>query len=152
MEVSAEGKTLVTILRHIGTVRQYLLKFVQQLEYRREAHDISKLSLEEFQGFIEVNQIAREHPYGSEEYKNSLKGNKVIQLHFSRNSHHPEFYPNGIEDMSIFDIIEMTIDWLSAAKTYGQTSFEDSLAIQTKRFNLSEKHLWLIKLIAKELE
>lgn len=152
MEVSDEGKTLITILRHVGVVRERLLRFVQQLQYRAEVHDISKLSLEEFQGFIEINRIAREHPYGSEEYKNSLKGNQVIKLHFSRNSHHPEFYKDGIYEMSIFDFIEMTIDWLAAAQTYGQTSFEESLPIQAKRFNLQEKHIWLIKLIAKELE
>ena len=151
-EPSEETKTLVTILRHVGIVRRNIKHFSQVLDRRAEIHDISKLSLEEFRGFVEVNQIARQYPFGSKEYKESLKDNNVINLHFSRNSHHPEFYPNGIDDMSLLDIIEMVCDWKAASETYGQTSFTDALAIQADRFKINKEQWYLIGLIAKELE
>lgn len=151
-EPNEETKTLVTILRHVGIVRRNIKHFSQALDKRADVHDISKLSLEEFRGFVEVNQIARQHPFGSKEYKESLKDNDVIDLHFSRNSHHPEFYPNGIDDMSLLDVIEMICDWKAASETYGQTSFTDALVIQADRFKLDDKQQWLIALIAKELE
>lgn len=151
-EPSEETKTLVTMLRHVGIVRRNIKRISEGLERRAEVHDISKLSLEEFSGFVEVNQIARKYPFGSKEYKESLKDNDVINLHFSRNSHHPEFYPNGISDMSLLDIIEMVCDWKAASETYGRTSFFDALVIQAERFKLDEKQMWLIALIAKELE
>ena len=145
--ISDEMKALVTISRHITTVQKHLHSIIEALEKRARLHDLSKLSLDEFGGFVEINQIAREHPYGSEEYRESLKGNKTIKLHFSQNSHHPEYYPNGMADMSLLDIIEMVCDWKAASETYGQTSFEDSLEIQCKRFGLSEEQLRLIRMV-----
>ena len=143
---------LVTIQRHITTVQKYLNVIISRLQTRSLEHDLSKLSKDEFAGFVEVNQIARLHPYGSPEYKASLAGNKTIDLHFSRNSHHPEYWPSGVDDMGLLDLIEMATDWKAASLTYGQTSLQDSLAIQQKRFNLDDKMMWLISLIIEELE
>ena len=147
-----EIKALVTIQRHITIVQKYLTRLSNRLAERALEHDLSKLSKDEFAGFVEINQIARLHPYGSPEYKASLAGNKTIDLHFSRNSHHPEYHPNGIDDMGLFDLIEMVIDWGAASLTYGQTNLQDSLVIQQKRFNLDDKMMWLINLIIEELE
>ena len=147
-----EIKALVTIQRHITIVQKYLTRLSNRLAERAIEHDLSKLSKDELAGFVEVNQIARLHPYGSPEHKASLSGNKTIDLHFSRNSHHPEYWPNGIDDMSLLDLIELVVDWKAASLTYGQTSLQDSLAIQQKRFNLDDKMMWLISLIVEELE
>jgi len=151
-QLSPEIAALVTIQRHITTVQKHLNKFVARLQQRSIEHDLSKLSKDEFAGFVEVNQIARLHPYGSQEYKDSLKGNQTIALHFSRNSHHPEYHPNSVNDMTILDWIELVTDWKAASETYGNTSFNDSLEIQRKRFKLTDAQMWLVKLIAKELE
>ena len=150
--MSEENTTLVTILAHVRLVQKYMSRISKALEQRAIEHDISKLLSDEYKGFIEVNRVARTHAYGSDEYKASLKGNNVIKLHFSRNSHHPEYYLNGVSDMSLLDIIEMVVDWKAASETYGQTSFEDSISIQKDRFGLSDEQLYLIRLIAKELE
>lgn len=151
-QLPPEMAALVTIQRHITTVQKHLNKFVSRLQQRAIEHDLSKLSKDEFAGFVEVNQIARLYPYGSQEYKDSLKDNQTIALHFSRNSHHPEYYiKHGVNDMTILDWIEMVTDWKAASETYGNTSFEDSLEIQRKRFKLTEAQMWLVKLIAKEL-
>ena len=50
--------------------------------------------------------------YGSEQHKEYLKEmKKGLVHHYEINSHHPEHYKNGIEDMTLFDIIEMLMDW-----------------------------------------
>ena len=151
-QLPPEISALVTIQRHITTVQKYLNIIISRLQARSIEHDLSKLNKDEFVGFVEVNQIARVHAYGSPEYKQSLAGNKTIELHFSRNSHHPEYHPNGVDDMTILDWVEMEADWKAASLTYGQTTLQESLAIQEKRFNLEDHHMWLIKMIAKELE
>ena len=120
---------------------------------RAAKHDLSKFEEDEFGGFVKINQVAREHPYGSEEYKNSLRGaNKesgCIALHNARNDHHPEHYADP-KDMGFLQIIEMVVDWYSASKTYGQSnSFKNSLEIQRKRFDrFSEEQWWLIEQVA----
>jgi hypothetical protein len=152
-QLSSEMAALVTIQRHIATVQKHLNKFVTRLQQRGIEHDLSKLSKDEFTGFVEVNQIARLHPFGSKEYNNSLKDNKTIALHFSRNSHHPEYHiKHGVNDMTMLDWIEMVTDWKAASETYGNTSFNDALEIQRKRFRLTDAQMWLVGLIAKELE
>ena len=152
MKINEEAKTTVTILRHQRMVACHLDRLGSALKNRGLAHDLSKLALDEFGGFVEVNRIAREHHYGSEEYKASLEGCGVIPLHFSRNPHHPEYHEDGIHSMSLIDIIEMVADWKAACETYGNTNLKDALSIQVERFGLQEGHLYLIGLILDELE
>jgi hypothetical protein len=40
----------------------------------------------------------------------------AIQHHYKANSHHPEFYDNGVEGMSLFDVLEMLLDWKAATE------------------------------------
>lgn len=151
-ELTEEVKTLVTILRHVRIVQEYLHRIAGVLTDRALTHDVSKLALDEYGGFVEVNRIARDYSYGSQEYKDSLKDNKVIELHFSRNSHHPEHHPNGVNDMNLFDWIEMVCDWRSASKTYNNTDWEEVLKLQFERFKMTPEQVYLVKLIAKVVE
>lgn len=152
IELSEELKTFATITRHVALVRKNLQGISQELDRRGLIHDLSKVQLDELGGFINFNRAAREHPYGSEEYKRSMvEHGGVIDLHFSRNSHHPEHHPNGVADMGLFDIIEMVCDWKAASETYGQTSFEEALAIQVDRFGLTSEQVYVINLIAQAL-
>lgn len=146
-DLSEEAKTITTILRHNRLVASYLVKLANALEERAIMHDASKFATDEFAGFVRINQIAREHEYGSPEYRKSIKETGVVPLHYSRNPHHPEHYEDGINDMSIVDLVEMIADWKAASETYGQTSLEGALKIHTERFGLKPEHLYLIKLV-----
>jgi hypothetical protein len=95
-----ETKTLVTIIRHINLVRFNLNKISHRLKERAIVHDSSKYALDEFEGFKEINRIAREHPFGSQAYKDSIKNNQAVALHYSRNSHHPEHYQGEIDELT----------------------------------------------------
>jgi rubrerythrin len=91
-----ETKAIITIIRHRDMVRANIQNMIQDLERRALNHDLSKLAGDECEGFVRINKAAREHPYGSKEYKDSMESEKgptgCIGLHYSRNSHHPEYH------------------------------------------------------------
>lgn len=150
--MSDEVATLRTIVAHRAFVSSYLNRFADAMNVRALEHDLSKLLVEEFDGFVSINKIAREHPYGSEEYRAALKDNAVIDLHFFRNRHHPEFHDAQVAGMGLLDIIEMVCDWKAAGEVYGMTSFRDALQIQVERFGLTERQVWLINMIAEAVD
>jgi len=146
---------LATIIRHRDFVRLRLHRLVAELQRRAIAHDESKLTTDEILGFCRINRAAREHPYGSVEYNASMDSEKqpggCISLHFSRNSHHPEFHGSA-DAMGFLDIIEMVIDWSAASATYGKTSLRDSLSKQRERFQFTDSQWWLIEQAVAWLE
>ena len=53
--------------------------------------------------------------YNSPEYLAAIKQlQPAIQHHYEANSHHPEHYHNGIDGMTLLDLIEMLVDWKAA--------------------------------------
>ena len=138
---------LATMIAHRAQVRLNLHALMQEIERRALGHDLSKLSTKELNGFIRINRTAREHPYGSEEYRASMDAEKgeggCITLHFSKNSHHPEFHESNAS-MGFLDIIEMVMDWKAASDTYGNMTLRGSLPHHRERFNFSDEQWWLI--------
>lgn len=146
---------LATIMRHRDALRLNAQRLIHELERRSLAHDLSKLSTDEIEGFVRINRAAREHAYGSEEYVESMRREKAptgcITLHLSRNSHHPEFHEND-RDMGWLDIIEMVLDWKAASDTYGKNTLRDGLAVHRERFEFTEAQWWLIEQVVDWLE
>ena len=143
--------TLRTIYQHRDMVRICLKRISTDLDMRGLNHDLSKLSEDEFEGFSRINNIARKYPYGSKEYKESLKKERdTIDLHYSRNRHHPEHW-SDVRGMGYLDIIEMVCDWYAATNTYKQTELSTVLDKQFERFNFSDEQKWLIKEIWSDL-
>ena len=59
--------------------------------------DNSKLESPEKELFDEYTPKLKDCTYGSDEYKEFLKGLKVaLDHHYANNSHHPEHYENGV--------------------------------------------------------
>lgn len=143
-------KELARGLRHIMTVQGLLRRVARQLLNRADDHDLSKLGPDELGGMIEIDGIADRYGLNSPEYMVALLG-KAIKLHQSRHTHHPEYHPNGVEDMSIFDLIEMVCDWKTANKLRGHPEWEKSVDMLVKRLSLSPEYVLLINLIAREL-
>ena len=145
--MSESVKTLLTILRHRELVSENLGKIGEELQSRAARHDRSKLQADEFDGFVRINKVARDHEYGSEAYIEGLASeggeSGCINLHYARNSHHPEHHKND-RDMGWVDIVEMVCDWSAASITYGNQSLRESVQIQHERFDFSEGQWWLI--------
>lgn len=142
---------------HCRLVRSGIQQVRHELERRELHHDDSKMTLDEFAGFTRINAAAREHPFGSEEYREGLRREKpVIDLHYSRNSHHPEFHGTDAQPkgMGWLDIVEMVCDWRGAYLAYGsQGSWQDNMEKQKQRYagSLSAEQWWLVDQVARFL-
>jgi hypothetical protein len=159
--------------RHRDFVRLALLHVIQDVERRSLTHDASKMLDDEFAGFARINAIARVNKFGSEEYKASMRQERAtIDLHFSRNSHHPERptllgdaaeTERGLPDdytywsardgarMTFLDVIEMVCDWWGARKGYGDSrTWAESVELNFKSTGhlLSTEQMWLARDVA----
>jgi hypothetical protein len=102
---------------HIARVQALLQEVVNNLTVRAAHHDESKLTEPEKSAFDRCTPLLRETTYGTPEYTAAKKQlGEALQHHYAHNSHHPEFYENGIAGMSLLDIVEMTVDWVAACE------------------------------------
>lgn len=161
--------------RHRDYVRLALAFVTQALERRAIEHDASKMLDDEFAGFARINAAARIHKFGTPEYKASMQTERAtIDLHFSRNSHHPErpkligeAHPLAHDDwhywnaryaanLTFLDVIEMVCDWWGARLGYADSrmSWKDSVAmnLKSKADYLSEWQTALVHEVALFLE
>jgi len=104
-------------------------------------HDASKLLEPEKTTFDTCTLKLKSMAYGSAEYKAALDELKpALDHHYANNSHHPEHYPNGIEGMSLFDVMEMFMDWKAATERMKNGGdIRRSLEINTERFKIDRQ-------------
>ena len=127
-------------MRHIETVRNILDVCAEELIERGEDHDQSKLQSPEIEVFDIITSKLRGLTYGSEEYRALLKEQKpTMDHHNQNNSHHPEHFENGIQGMSLFDLIEMLCDWKAATLRHNDGDIMRSLEINQERFRFSDE-------------
>ena len=124
---------------HINLVKNFMLLFAEALTKRAYVHDQSKLESPEKEIFCKYTPELDNCPYGSEEYKEHLKKLKVaLDHHYANNSHHPEFYENGIRGMNLLDIVEMMCDWLASTMKHQGSDIQKSIHINQERFQYSD--------------
>lgn len=127
-------------LKHIKRVNELMLFSSIELMNRSIVHDDSKLQSPEKEIFDEYTPKLKDTTYGSDEYKQYLKEmNIALDHHYKHNSHHPEHYKNGINDMDLFDLIEMLIDWKAASERHEDGSIFKSIEINKERFKISDQ-------------
>ena len=127
-------------LQHIQRVNELLIFAANKLLIRGVKHDRSKLESPEKELFDEYTPKLKACTYGSEEYKEFLKGLKVaLDHHYKNNTHHPEHYKNGVNGFDLFDLIEMFFDWKAATERHADGDIRKSIDINKKRFNISEQ-------------
>ena len=137
---------------HIGKVQELLEKVVIKLEYRAADHDESKLHEPEKSMYDEFTPKLRGSTYGSDEYKTFLKDMGVaLKHHYENNSHHPEYYQNGINGMSLLDVVEMLADWKAAGMRHADGDIQKSLEINKQRFGISDQLAEILQNTVKEL-
>lgn len=139
--MNEETKTLATILRHQKQVSFLLRELAREFEKRADIHDMSKLELDELEGFclLDIKRQHQKEEYGSKNYEEGIKNIDAVKLHQSRNSHHPEYWANGVKDMSFSDLVEMLCDWEIARQNRDtQENIEKTWMIRQQRFNLTD--------------
>lgn len=147
----AYDSTLDT-LKHKQLVNRFLQPIIHDLLDRAQWHDESKLTSPEKEMYDEIKPkiqaVEDEFGYGSPEYENIIKElNVALTGHFSRNSHHPEFFENGINDMNLLDLTEMVCDWKAAALRNNKNVDWETNA---KRFGISPQLLQILKNTSEE--
>lgn len=131
-------KCQIETIKHIGKVQELGIIFIRELRKRLLKHDISKLESPEAEIFSEYTPKLSNTTYGSEEYKQYLKEmDTALSHHYKCNRHHPEHFKNGIDDMTLVDIIEMFCDWKASSLRHNDDNFIDSMDINADRFNMS---------------
>lgn len=146
--------TLVKIINHQSKVSKLLRDIALELEKRASSHDASKFELDEFEGFCQLdrNRNQQKEKYGSKSYEDGIKNIDAVKLHQSRNSHHPEYYLNGIKGMNLVDVIEMLCDWEVARQQRDtEQDIEKTWLMRQKRFNLSDNELYFLRTIWEKM-
>jgi hypothetical protein len=92
--------SLPDTLTHIRRVNALMLLACGILMHRAQVHDESKLVEPEKSGFDRLKALSLSGmAYGSEEYRACLRQEKpAIDHHYSKNPHHPEFYPRRVTE------------------------------------------------------
>lgn len=135
-----EKATNYETLQHINVVRNFLNIIVREILERGENHDSSKLEDPELPIFTEYTKKLADTTYDSEDYKKYLQEMKpALDHHYAKNRHHPEHHKDGINDMTLIDLIEMLCDWMAATQRHHDGNILKSLEINSKRFNVSEQ-------------
>ena len=137
---------------HIIHVARNVDEILNNLDKRKRTHDKSKLQEPEKSMFVEFTSKLQDSTYGSDEYKGFLKDMGVaLRHHYENNTHHPEHYPNGINGMSLLDLIEMLADWKAAVARHADGDIQKSLEINKARFGISDQLAEIFQNTVKEL-
>lgn len=125
-------------LDHIAKVRGRMAQVIIGLRLRSTTHDNSKLHDPEKAMFDEYVPKLKALTYGSREYEETRREmlKNALGHHYLHNSHHPEHFENGVEGMSLLDLIEMFVDWKAATEKHLDGDFSRSLVINANRFGL----------------
>lgn len=127
-------------LKHIKRVSELLMDASSELMKRGKCHDSSKLTSPEKELFDEFTPKLKATTYGSKEYKGFLEDLSVaLDHHYKNNSHHPEHYENGIAGMTLFDLIEMFLDWKAAGERHADGDIFKSIEHNKDRFEISDQ-------------
>ena len=137
---------------HILKVGMHLSTVIHRLSLRAITHDASKWSPEEWPSFEKGTPKLAEVEYGSPEYKAALDTIRpAVTLHQERNSHHPESHEDGLDGMTLIDLLEMLCDWKAAGERNRNGSIVRSLQHNRERFKMSDQLYCILCNTARDL-
>ena len=140
-------------MAHIGKVQEYIAACIDSLRFRAKVHDASKLLPPEKEAFDEMTPILSGLTYGSDEYKAGIaRLGPALEHHYFVYAHHPEHYPDGVNGMSLLDVLEMLCDWKAASERHANGDIARSLRINRERFGIGEQLAAILENTAVELE
>jgi len=139
--------------KHVDNVRRILHDVAFELIRRGEAHDASKFEEAEMELYARTISQLKSLSYGSEEYTEALKAlGPALQHHYANNRHHPEHFANGINDMTLIDLLEMFVDWKAACLKHNDGNLRQSLKINTQRFHIDSQLAQILENTAADMD
>jgi len=151
--MTPEEARLATI-EHIKRVGHFLNVVAGELRRRATLHDATKLQSPEFEMFAGNTGQLNGLTYGSDEYEAQRKKmlGEALGHHYENNRHHPEHFEQGVDDMTLIDLMEMFCDWKAATERHADGDIFKSIEHNTGRFGLSEQLAQILRNTVKELE
>ena len=123
--------------KHIEAVRRYIRFMIDKIDMRGVKHDASKLESPEVEVFAEYTPKLNSTTFGSEDYYANLEGMKsALDHHYASNRHHPEHFVNGINDMTLVDVLEMFCDWKASTLRHNDGNLLKSIDTNAERFHM----------------
>ena len=152
-ELSLEQKACnFDTTQHIKIVQKILNEIAVQLIQRGMEHDKTKLEPPEVGLFVKYTPELAKTQYGSPEYLACLKNLKpALDHHYARNSHHPEFHKNGINDFSLLELVECLADWKAASLRQNNGNIRKSLELNAERFQIGPQLLRILENTLKDI-
>lgn len=152
MEENIINHCLAETHKHVRTVQKYINLFIRELITRSENHDNSKFEEPELTGFAQTTHLLNKAEYGTQEYKNLLIQLKpTIEHHYSKNRHHSEHWPNGVNDMTLIDILEMLADWKAATARVKDGNIRKSIEINAERYKICPQLKQILENTVREM-
>ncbi|MGI8484128.1 MAG: DUF5662 family protein [Thermomicrobiales bacterium] len=135
----AENNGFVTsTIEHSNRVHELLREVQRELERRGKDHDASKLREPERSLFERAYEDLSIVEYGSSEYKTALvQARQALDHHYAYNRHHPEYFADGVNAMTLPDLMEMLADWKAASERRPDADILQGIDINAERFALS---------------
>lgn len=131
------------VMEHKRQIKRWLILFAECLEDRAATHDNSKLQAPEKEGFDRRGPELKSRAFGSPEYQQALaEMGELLKHHYAANRHHPEHFENGVDGMTLLDVVEMICDWMASANAKGTPVDLDHAA---KRFHLTPQLTAIIR-------
>ena len=126
--------------KHIARVQALLHLVVKQLLDRADKHDASKLLEPEAETFDAVTSQLADLKYGTDEYKACLEEMKpCLDHHYAKNRHHPQHFPDGVEGVTLIDIVEMLVDWKASSERQNDGNILKSIEHNRGRFSIDHQ-------------
>lgn len=139
-------------LAHIRRVNELLGGCVLMLLQRARDHDASKLVEPEKSTFDAMTPRLKALTYGGGEYKACLDEMQVaLKHHYAKNRHHPEHHENGMQDMTLIDLLEMLMDWKAATERHDDGNIGKSIIHNADRFNFGPEMRQVLLNTAREM-
>jgi hypothetical protein len=130
--------------RHSLRVGELVGQVVAELVGRMTQHDLSKTEPPELEMFDQMTARLDQLEYGTPEYEECRREmlGQALAHHYEHNRHHPEHYgANGINDMTLVDLVEMLCDWKAATERMkaGTGDLQVSFDVNKGRFGISDQ-------------
>lgn len=147
----AEYDSTKDTMDHKEKVKKFMNLCIDDLVMRAENHDNSKLESPEKKYFDEYSPKLKDCTYGSDDYQKFLDGLKpALDHHYKVNSHHPEHYKNGVNGMTLVDLLELICDWKASSMRHEDGDINRSIKVNKDRFKLSDQLVDILKNTVKE--
>lgn len=76
--------------------------------------------------------------YGCDAYRTALvQERQALDYHYASNRHHPEHYAEGVDAMTLTDLVEMLVDWEAASERRADADIIQGIGINAERFALT---------------